>query len=108
MPFWAGEGSQAGVNRNRKSECLSRTVGQQNAKASEVLMVLSKPRWALEGLTARREVPMLPALGLDSGKTNTLSQGHSVLSRPTWASLLTSPGIPLNNPRQPNFLSTIP
>lgn len=50
---------------------------------------------------------MLPALGLDSGKTDTLSQGHSVLSQPTWASLLASPRIPLNTPRQPNFLSTI-
>lgn len=50
---------------------------------------------------------MLPALGLDSGKTNTLSQGHSVLSQPTWASLFTFPGIPLNTPRQSNFLSTV-
>lgn len=82
-------------------------MGEQNAKASEVLIVLSKPWWASEGPTAKREVPMLPALGLDSGKTNTLSQGHSVLSQPTWASLLTFPGIPLNTPRQPNFLSTV-
>lgn len=27
------------------SECLYRTVGQQNAKAREVLMALSKLRW---------------------------------------------------------------
>lgn len=34
---------------------------------------------------------MLPALGLDPGKTNTSSQGHSVFSLPISASLFWNP-----------------
>lgn len=52
--------------------------------------------------TAGRQVPTLPALGLDSGKTNTSSQGHSGLSLPISAFLFWNPS---KHPGQPNILS---
>lgn len=57
----------------------SRTMGQHRAEASKMLTALKHTMLGLRGLAAWAEVPRLPTLSLESGKTNTPSRGSSVL-----------------------------
>lgn len=74
-----GQRSRASMNRRRiTGQGLCRPVGQLSA--------LGQPWVALES-QLRGVVPTLPALGLDSGKADTPSQGSSVFPLPLGASL---------------------
>lgn len=95
-PFWAGQGREVRLVSMEAGHVPEQRVAskgwKQKAQASHVLCCSATTRGVRGGLTtAGRQVPTLPALGLDSGKTNTSSQGHSGLSLPISAFLFWNP-----------------